>query len=194
MKSHKNNPLVLILRKLKKKKVRKDLLISIFSFIKEFFRFDSTLKMFKKRENGISVLLPTQNEEKIVKLSILSFLDFADEIIVVDNGSIDKTKIIIKELARKYKRIKFFDKPNLPDLYHNRQFALKQSKYRWICRFDSDFVAYTDGKNNILTLRKFLVDLPRGLIPKGIGLLKVNIDGDFWHSRKDKFSKNWHIR
>ena len=111
----------------------KSLFVSIQSFATNFLRSPNPFSLFKKRKKGISVLLPTQNEEKIIKLSILSFLDFADEIIVVDNGSIDNTKEIIKDMAKKYPKIKFFDKPELPDLYHNREFAFKKSQYRWIC-------------------------------------------------------------
>jgi glycosyltransferase involved in cell wall biosynthesis len=157
------------------------LLNSIRAFIIEFLQYGHPYRTFKKRKNGISVLIPTQNEELMVNLSILSFLDFADEIIVVDNGSIDKTKRIIKELVNKYSKIKFFDKPDLPDLYHNRQFSLRQSQYRWICRFDSDFVAYTNGEYNILELRKLLLKMPKGLIPKVIALPHVKLGGDFWH-------------
>jgi len=145
---------------------------------------------FKKRKNGISVLLPTQNEEKIVELSIRSFLDFADEIIVVDNGSIDNTIEIIKKLEKKYPKVKFYNKPELGDLYQNRNFALKQSKYRWICRFDSDYVAYTSGKYNIKKLRNFLLCIPREIIPKIIYLYRINIAGDFYHSRKRDFVGN----
>lgn len=166
----------------------KNLLISIKSFIINFIKSENKLSIFKKRKNGISVLLPTQNEENTVELSILSLIDFADEIIVVDNGSIDNTKKIIKNLASKFKKIRFFDKPELPELYYNRQFALRQSNYRWICRFDSDYIAYTNGENNIMELREFLLALPKGFLPKIIGLSKLNIDGDFWHTRKDKFS------
>ncbi len=158
------------------------LLVSLRSFVINILITLKPYKIFKRRKNGISVLLPTQNEDKIVKLSILSLIDFADEIIVVDNGSIDNTKIIVKKLSQKYSKIKFFDKPSMPDLYQNRQFALMLSKYRWVCRFDSDFVAYTEGSNNIRNLRNYLLKLPRSFIPKAIGLKYINIGIDFWHS------------
>lgn len=150
-------------------------------------KYNNLIRGFRKRKNGISVLLPTQNEEKMVKLSILSFLDFADEIIVVDNGSIDRTKIIVKDLAKKYKKLRFFDRPDLAELFSNRQFCLNQTKYRWICRFDSDYVAYTEGANSILKLRKYLLNLPRGIVPKVISLYHINIGGDFWHIRTHDF-------
>lgn len=176
----------------KKLHIRK-FLISLKSFVINFLKYEKRFSIFRKRKNGISVLLPTQNEEYLIKLCVLSMLQFADEIIIVDNGSFDKTKEIVKNLAIKYPKIKFFDKPELPDLYHNRQFALSKSNYRWICRFDSDYIAYTTGRNNILKLRKTLLSLPRKLIPKSISLNKINIDGDFWHTRKDKFSKKGNV-
>ncbi len=165
-------------------------LTSVKAFCIDFIQSEKPLKRFKKRENGISVLLPTQNEEILVNLSVCSILDFADEIIIVDNGSIDKTKELVKNLTKNYSKIKFFDVPNLSDLYQNRNFALKQSRYRWICRFDSDFVAYTQGKNNILKLRNLLLNLPRGIIPKSISLFYINLGGDFWHSRIRDFLKH----
>lgn len=163
-------------------------LFSLRAFIMVFISHGYLFSIFRRRKNGISVLLPTQNEEKIVKLSILSFLDFADEIIIVDNGSNDKTIEIVTNLSKTFPKIKFYNKPELPDLYHNRQFALKQSKFRWICRFDSDFVAYTDGENNILKLRNFLLKMPRGIIPKAISFYYLNIGIDFWHIRLYDFS------
>ena len=45
--------------------------------------------MLHRRLNGVSTLIACQNEEATVGWSILSFLPFADEIIVVDNGSTD---------------------------------------------------------------------------------------------------------
>ena len=49
--------------------------------------------------------------------------------------------------------------------------------------FYSDFVAYTDGKNNILQLRNIILDFPRRFIPKSISFKYINIGGDFWHIR-----------
>ena len=113
--------------------------------------------MAQKRKPGISVLIATQNEEALVSLSLRSFLDFGDELVVVDNGSTDHTIEIVTDLASQYPdKIRFFHRPELPDLYHNRQFALEQSRYEWIMRADSDFVAYTAGAYNIENLRTFL--------------------------------------
>jgi len=139
--------------------------------------------MANKRKPGISVLIATQNEEAIVSLCIRSFLDFGDELIVVDNGSTDHTKEIVRDLVDKHpQKIKFFDQPELPDLYHNRRFALGQSSYQWILRADADFVAYTDGELNILDFRNHLLSRKRSIRPEGFYVPMSSIVADFWHT------------
>ncbi len=145
-----------------------------------------------KRKPGISVLLACQNEDALVALSIRSFLDFGDELIVVDNGSTDKTKQIVRALAAQHpEKIKFFDVPELPDLYHNRQFAFKQSSYEWIVRGDADFVAYTDGDYDIMQVRKYLLSRSGRLWPLSISVPLGNIAGDFWHTYPPFVRKRW---
>ena len=139
--------------------------------------------MAKKRKPGISVLIATQNEEAMVGLSLRSFLEFGDELIVVDNGSTDHTKEIVRDLQGQYPtKIKFFDRPELADLYQNRQFAFEQSSHEWIFRADSDFVAYTDGENDIMHFREYLLKRKRQLRPETIAVPMVNVTGDFWHT------------
>ncbi|SVD66186.1 uncharacterized protein METZ01_LOCUS419040, partial [marine metagenome] len=48
--------------------------------------------------NPLSVVIITKNEEKFIKDAILS-AKFADEVLVLDSGSIDNTCYIAKELG-----------------------------------------------------------------------------------------------
>ncbi|HUT21012.1 MAG TPA: glycosyltransferase, partial [Anaerolineae bacterium] len=82
------------------------------------------------RPNGISVLVACQNSARTVELCLRSFLSFGDEVIVVDNGSTDGTRDIVRQFAAEHDRVQFFDRPELPDLYQNRQFALERSRFR----------------------------------------------------------------
>ena len=117
--------------------------------------------MLLLKPNGISVLIAAQNEEKTIKLCVESFLKFADEIIIVTNGSTDNTKSICLDLEKDFAyKVKYFDKPDLPDLYNNRAFALSMAKYKWIFRGDADYIAYTDedGINSISLLRNIILN------------------------------------
>ena len=51
--------------------------------------------------NKISVVISAYNEEKNIKECLESVKDLADEIIVVDNSSNDKTEEIAKQFTKK---------------------------------------------------------------------------------------------
>ncbi|MBA5762801.1 glycosyltransferase [Vibrio sp. 404] len=136
-------------------------------------------KLVKKwtKNNGISVLISAQNEEKIIRMCVESFLEFGDEIIIVTNGSTDGTIGICKELEKKYPQIvRHYDKPALPDLYQNRAYALSKAKYKWVMRGDADYVAYNDedGKRSIQSLRKRILKT-NTIFPTAFFLEQVNI-------------------
>ena len=59
----------------------------------------------------LSVIIPCYNEEKTIRIiveKVLKFNLFEKEIIIVDDCSTDKTKIIIESLANQNKVIKYF--------------------------------------------------------------------------------------
>ena len=143
------------------------------------------------RKKGISLLIPTQNSESTVEMCIRSFAAFPDEMIVVDNGSTDNTINIVRSLEKEYDHLTFYDVPHLKDLYENRQYAFKRSKYNWIVRIDSDYIAHTTGKYDIKKLRKLILNTKRGLRPISYGITQVNLFGDFYHTgREDLIGKS----
>jgi glycosyltransferase involved in cell wall biosynthesis len=59
----------------------------------------------------VSIIIPVYNEENYIEKVIQSVLksktlNFKKEIIVVDDGSTDKTSKILKKLQKRYKEIK----------------------------------------------------------------------------------------
>ena len=59
--------------------------------------------------NKISIIIPCYNEEKTILSVINEIEDFKDcekEIIIIDDGSSDNTKNLLKELNKEY--VKFF--------------------------------------------------------------------------------------
>lgn len=134
-------------------------------------------KILHRRCQGISLLVPTQNAEKTVEMCIRSFSGFPDEMIVVDNGSTDSTKEIVRELEKEYDHVTFYDAPHLKDLYENRQYAFERSHFEWIMRIDSDYVAYTEGEYDIAKLREKLLATRRRLSvrPTAFNIFQVNL-------------------
>lgn len=108
------------------------------------------------------MLVASQNSALTIEYCILSHLKFADEIIVVDNGSTDDSINIIERLAQEHPKVSFINAPDVQHLYENRQIAYEHSKYRWIVRGDSDFIAWNSGPRDILKLRKYILALTPG--------------------------------
>lgn len=81
----------------------------------------------------LSVVLATFNEEKNLPDCLESVKGLADEIIVVDGSSTDKTV----EIAKKYKaKIKVTDNP--PIFHINKQKAIDMATMDWILQLDAD--------------------------------------------------------
>ena len=81
----------------------------------------------------ISAVINTFNEEKNIKRCIDSLKNFADEIVVVDMQSIDKTKEIAKSMGAKV-----FDCDYVGYVEPARNFAIKKAKNDWILILDAD--------------------------------------------------------
>lgn len=81
----------------------------------------------------ISAVISAFNEEKNIERCLQS-LSFADEIVVIDNSSSDRTS----EIAKKYTKKVFIQKndPNLIDLQKN--FGFEKASYEWILSIDAD--------------------------------------------------------
>ncbi|EMG35706.1 glycosyl transferase [Desulfocurvibacter africanus PCS] len=134
-----------------------------------------------KWKDGISLLVPTQNSEQTVELCLRSFAEFPDEMIIVDNGSTDRTKEIVLDTIRELPNARFFDCPELKDLYHNRQYAFEHSNFGWVMRIDSDYVAYTSGSHNICRLRERVLSTPKGLRPVALSVRQLTLFKDIRH-------------
>lgn len=103
----------------------------------------------------ISAVIPVKNGEKYVFDSaefLLQNMRDTDEIIYVDDNSIDKTWNILLKISRKYKNIKVFKNPG-SGIVDALNFGIKNSKNNWIARFDVDDVY---SKDRIERQRKLL--------------------------------------
>ena len=93
----------------------------------------------------LSVLIITLNEEQHIK-SLLEDIDFADEIIVVDSYSADKTA----DIAASFQNVKLIQNPFI-DYTSQRNFALDQAKNHWVLFIDADEKLTPELKSEIST-------------------------------------------
>ena len=82
----------------------------------------------------LSIVIATFNEEKNIKDCLKSIKDIADEIIIVDGQSTDKTPQIAKKMGATIISV-----PNKPDDFHaNKQLGIDKAKGEWILQLDAD--------------------------------------------------------
>src|SRR3989338_10168109 len=86
------------------------------------------------KTSTISVVVSAFNEEKMIEDCLKSVKDLADEIILIDNTSSDKTV----QIAKKYTD-KIFVQPNNPVMLNtNKNFGFSKATCEWIISLDAD--------------------------------------------------------
>jgi glycosyltransferase involved in cell wall biosynthesis len=135
----------------------------------------------------ISVFFPAYNEEKNIKNTVLSAKSVLEknfkkwEIIIVNDGSKDKTKEISDELARSDKRI--IVKNHEPNKGYGASLrtGFYSSRYSWITFTDSDGqFDFSEIKNFISTQKETNADLVIGFYKDRKVSLSKKITSKMW--------------
>lgn len=101
--------------------------------------------MITLKNNKLTALVITLNEEKNVR-ELMHNLDFADEIIVVDSYSTDKTLEILAE----FKNVKVYQH-SFNNFSEQRNTAMQYASNNWVLFIDADERISEDLKSEILT-------------------------------------------
>jgi glycosyltransferase involved in cell wall biosynthesis len=96
---------------------------------------------------NVTIALATYNEERNLKRCLDSVKDLADEIIIVDGSSLDKTVEIAKEFKAIVKKT-----TNKPNFHINKQMAIDMATKDWILQMDADEVVSPELKEEIKTI------------------------------------------
>ena len=94
----------------------------------------------------ISVVIITFNEEKNLERCLLSVTDFADEIVVVDSNSTDKTLEIAGKFNARVIQNRF------AGYGQQKNFATNHAVNNWVLSLDADEVVTPELKKSILSL------------------------------------------
>ncbi len=117
----------------------------------------------------LSVAIAVYNEERNLEPCLSSVADIADEIVVVDGGSTDRTP----QIARKFKA-KVIRTTNPPIFHINKQKALDACTGEWILQMDADEVVSKELQKEI---RDTIEHNPK--------------ENGFYLSRKNYFLGHW---
>ncbi|TGM10359.1 glycosyltransferase family 2 protein [Leptospira barantonii] len=97
----------------------------------------------------LSVAIITYNEEKNIGPCIESCLDIADEIVILDSVSTDKTE----KISKSYPSVKFY-KQKFKGHIEQKNDAIALCKFDWILSLDADERVSPELKNSILTFKQ----------------------------------------
>lgn len=134
----------------------------------------------------ISATIITLNEEKNIKKVLQNIKDLANEVIVVDSGSTDKTVEIAKELGAKV----FFRK--FDNFANQKNWALSKTTNNWILSLDADEEIPTELVDEIKQAVKnediagYLIPRRNFILGKEIKYSRWNPDKHIWLWEKDK--------
>lgn len=127
-----------------------------------------------------SIIIPTYNREKLIGLAINSVINqsFIDwELIIIDDGSTDKTKEVVKPYL-KDNRVKYFFQKNA-ERSAARNNGILKSQGKYICFLDSDDTFLTNHLQD-------LNDLIQKSQNEFFYSLKI---GDLYNYRQNKFDE-----
>ncbi len=126
---------------------------------------------------NISIVLPIFNEDKIIEQSILIILKKSKlvlsnvEILAVNDGSTDKTKIILQKLQEQVKDVKIVTHKTNKGYGAALRSGIKHAKFDWVFFTDSDmqfdfseishFIPHTNEYDFIVGYRKKRADSTR---------------------------------
>src|SRR5258708_27072684 len=102
----------------------------------------------------ISAQVLIKNEENFIWYSVISVIDYIDEILIWDTGSTDSTKEIIKEIIKKYPRkIKYKEIGEVDKNKYSsvRQQMLDETKSDWVFILDGDEIYFESSIRRIVS-------------------------------------------
>lgn len=127
----------------------------------------------------LSVVLATFNEEKNIARCLDSVKDLADEIVIVDGTSTDKTV----EIAKSYNaKVTVTDNP--PNFHINKQKAIDKAKGDWILQMDADEVVSDELTSEIAQILDIRSSKKSSRTNNHESITEAN---GFWMPRKNYF-------
>lgn len=99
----------------------------------------------------ITLCMIVKNEEDVIGRCLDSVKDIADEIIVVDTGSTDNTKEIVKTFTDK-----IFDFQWIDDFSAARNYSFSMAKMDFILWLDADDIILEEDRKNLIQLKENL--------------------------------------
>ena len=132
--------------------------------------------MSKNSNIRFSIIIPCYNVENYIEKTIYSVLNqtYSNfEIIAIDDGSIDSTLKIIKNISRADERIRIFSQENL---------GVSETRNKGIELSQGEYIYFLDGDD--LIEKNLLEEADKVFIEKGVGMFSFGYDVIFKNKKK----------
>jgi 2-polyprenyl-3-methyl-5-hydroxy-6-metoxy-1,4-benzoquinol methylase len=126
----------------------------------------------------ISACMIVQDEEECIARCLDSIQDYVDEIVVIDGGSIDRTK----EIVLQYSKVNLYEIPFEKDFGKQRNNAIERAQGDWIFIIDADEYCYPyilDQLEYLTTLDNDSYTFTRKTLINGKLVNPLNLDYTF---------------
>ena len=136
----------------------------------------------------VTVHTIVQNEEKYLWFSVMSIIDFVDEVFIWDTGSTDNTVPIIKEIKKLYPNKIYFKEVGMvdPDKFTSiRQEMLRETTSDWLMIVDGDEVWWNDRIREVVSIIN-----QNGNSLDTIVNRYINLVGDIYHFQDDSAGRD----
>lgn len=169
------------------KKIYRFIVRPFYKLFKYSFRKQkvNTTRDGKALLKGISAVVAMKNEEYTLPFCLESLIGFADQIIIIDNGSEDNSLLLAKKFKLEHGNeieVNIIEMPGAL-LGDCREAGLKATKYQWHLRWDADMIAHTDGE---LDMKKLKNKILKDNTPRTLQLPRINLTGDLFHVVKNR--------
>jgi glycosyltransferase involved in cell wall biosynthesis len=131
-------------------------------------------------EPGITAVIAVRNEDYSVGWALRSLVGFVDEIVVIENGSTDRTVAELEKFRSECGHDVDVEIVPMPGalLGDCRDEGLRRTRRQWHLRWDGDMIARQEGPDNILPIRESVL---RDSRPRTIQISRTNLIGDLRH-------------
>ena len=105
---------------------------------------------------NLSVLIPARNSEEFLITclnSVLNQIDKADEVIVIENNSLDNTRELLDQFCYEHLQLKVISTDSTVSLFESRKLAIESAKNEYLIFLDSDDLLMN---NCISTLKEII--------------------------------------
>lgn len=139
-------------------------------------------------KNNVTILIPVFNEERFIEKAILSAVKQAEQVIISDNGSTDKSYHLCEQLASRYKNIKLFkQKTNLGGI-GNLSFLYKHVSTKYVMNMGAHDAL---SENYIYELKKCLDKNPEAIMAFAPSICIDDNDNIIKEKMLDDFDKGF---